>query len=54
MDPMTQFAAELWQTPETIHQIWERLGWLNLNLAITNALLGVLIVALRTRKDGTK
>lgn len=54
MDPVTQFALEVWQTPETINEIWARLGWLNLNLAVTNALLGVLIVALRGRKDGAK
>jgi hypothetical protein len=59
---MTQFALEVWQTPETINEIWARLGWLNLNLATTNLLLGTLIVVLRGRvqpkpeekKDGAK
>lgn len=44
--------AEMWQTAETINEIWSRIGWLNFNLMMTNALLAALIVILRNRKDG--
>lgn len=54
MDPATQGIMEMWQTAEAVEMILGRIGYLNLNLAITNALLASLIVVLRKRKDGEK
>jgi len=54
MDPATQAITEIWQTSETINEIWSRIGWLNVNLIVTNALLGMLIFTMRNRKDGEK
>lgn len=43
--------AEMWQTAQTIDEIWGRLWWLNFNLVTANALLAVLIITIRRKGD---
>lgn len=55
MDPTTQAIAEMWQTAETINEIWSRIGWLNFLISMTNVLLLTLIVSNNlNRKSGDK
>jgi len=55
MDPATQAITEIWQTAETIDQIWARVGWLNFLISMTNVLLFALIVSNNlNRKSGDK